>query len=84
MENKTINLLKMTKTLKYINQLVANADPNNYDSISYGKYYKDLANISTTLLHEQTEQQTKEKSMLIEINKLEDSEAKTRLLNLLK
>lgn len=74
----------MTKTLKYINQLVANADPNNYDSISYGKYYKDLANISTTLLHEQTEQQTKEKSMLIEINKLEDSEAKTRLLNLLK
>jgi hypothetical protein len=73
-----------SKSLRRINELIANADPNNYDSISYGKYYRDLTSISNHILEEDAEKHAKEKALLLEIHKLEDSEVKTRLLTLIK
>jgi len=70
----------MLKSLKRINDLVANADPNNYDSISYNKYYRDLASISDAVLEDADEFKTKEVKILSELNNLPESAAKQNII----
>lgn len=73
----------MLKSLKRINALVANADPNNYDSISYNKYYRDLASISDAVLEDADEFKTKEVKILAELNNLPESAAKHNIIKII-
>lgn len=73
----------MTRSLKFINQLVANADPTNYDSVSYNKFFKNLTDISNMVMDEVNAQSAKDKVMLNEILKLENSPIKDNLLKLI-
>ena len=73
----------MNKSLKVVNELVANAEPNHYDSISYGKYYKDLSKISNSIIDEFEVIKNRDMKLMIEINKLPDSTAKNNLLALI-
>jgi hypothetical protein len=66
----------MSTTLKEINKLVANASPDDYSSISYNKYFKDLALISNSVIAEREELKQR-------ILALPDGEAKLALLELL-
>lgn len=66
----------MKETLSFINSLVRDSNPDNYGSISYNKYYKDLSNISDSLLEEISK--IKE-----EIMKVDDPDLRAKILSLL-
>ena len=69
----------MHKTLKKINILIRDARSDNFSSISYNKYYRDLSHISDSIIDE-IPNNTK---LLMEIHKLPNSQIKTNLLDLL-
>lgn len=88
----------MTKTLKLINEIIASADTNLYDNVSYDTYFKDLTVISNSLIDEKNEmalskslseitikQIEKElrNKLFLEINRLNPSKEKDSLFSLL-
>jgi len=75
--------INMNKSLKVVNELVANADPNNYSSISYGKYYRDMTKISNSIIDEFALIQSQNMKIMAEINKLPESSTKNNLLALI-
>ncbi len=72
----------MTKSLKFINECVSSAKPSDYDSVSYNKYFRVLTTISNLIMEDVSASHEKEKSLINEINKLEDGRIKENLLKL--
>jgi hypothetical protein len=66
----------MIKTIKLINSLIANANPNNYDNVSYNKYYRDLSNISNSILEDNSK-------LRKEVLNIKDEDLKRKILELL-
>ena len=66
------------KTLKIINTLISNAEPNKYSSISYGKYYRDLASISSSIIDDNK----KYSRILSLLHSLPDSPTKIQLIDM--
>jgi hypothetical protein len=73
----------MLKSLKVINNLVANANPNDYDSISYNKYYRDLSTISNTVLEDAEAFKIKEMKIMAELHNLPESAAKQNIIRII-
>ena len=88
----------MTKTLKLVNEIIASAESDLYDNVSYETYFKNLTKISNSIIDERNEM-TLQKSLLeinnkarekdlrskffMEINKLSSSKEKDALFSLL-
>lgn len=66
----------MTNTLKLINDLVRNCEPDDYESVTFNCYLKDLANISDSLIEERENM----KQLILEV---EDISVRTKLLELI-
>ena len=43
----------MNLALARINELIAGANPDQYDSISYNKYFREMADISNKIMAEE-------------------------------
>jgi len=71
------------ESLRKINDLLGNANPDDYESISYNKYLRDLTNISNIIINETKDQKEKNISLLKAINSLSDNREKEILLNIL-
>ena len=65
----------MLNVLTQINELIAKVNPDDYDSVSYGKYFRDLSNLSNMVL--ESSNKLKE-----EINKIENTELRLKLLKI--
>lgn len=72
----------MEATLNLINKLIANAEPDNYDNISYSKYFADLANISDSILADNRHLLDTNTKILAQLHDLPDSEIKNNLIAL--
>jgi len=72
----------MTSTLNLINKLISNADPDDYESISYNKYFRDLSSISDSVISDANADKDRNLKMLAEVQKLPDSEIKASLIKL--
>jgi hypothetical protein len=66
----------MYNTLKLINQLVRDSEPDDYDSVTFNSYLEHLANIADSLLYER-------ENMKQQILKVEDIAVRTKLLELI-
>ena len=73
----------MLKSLKLINAYISGADPEKYNSISYGKYYRDLTSISNSVLEDAEEFKKKEIKILAELNDLPESAAKQKIIRII-
>ena len=73
----------MTKTLKLINSLVSEANPDTYNSISYNKYFRDLSKISDSIIEESEMHKENLRDFIEEINNLPESVSKKNLQMLL-
>ena len=73
----------MNQALLRINQLVASADPTDYDNVSYNKYFRDLSDISNKILEDEERNKQKIAKLAKAINELESNEEKTKLLDIL-
>lgn len=71
--------------------MISKADPDNHDSISYNKYFADLAKISNTILEDERENNFRlevhkkdlRNKLFAQINELGSSKVKDNLFQLL-
>ena len=78
----------MKIALTRINELIAGANPDTYDSVSYNKYFRDLTDISNKIMLDDEKQAEKNAELMKAINELKISvgisiEIKSKLLNTL-
>ena len=73
----------MNKTLKLINNTIANKNPNAYANVSYNTYYQDMTKISNSIIDEFEDIKTRDIKLLIEVNKLPECASKFKLLDIL-
>ena len=73
----------MSRVIKYINKLIANADPNSYDSVSYSTYFSNLATLSDVALEEMAAQDEKRKKLYKLAHELHDCKIKQEMLELI-
>ena len=70
----------MNKSLKTVNEVITDADPNNHSSVSYTTYFRNLTKISNSIIDEKEEIEARDAKLIAEINNLPDSISKTNLL----
>jgi hypothetical protein len=78
----------MKIALTRINELIAGANPDTYDSVSYNKYFRDLTDISNKIMLDDEKQAEKNAELMKAINELKTgvgitNEHKTKLLEIL-
>lgn len=78
----------MKTSLIRINELIAGSEPDNYDSISYNKYFRDLTDVSNRIMQDEEKQTQKIAEILKAINDLKTgavitNEVKSKLIDAL-
>lgn len=73
----------MNLALARINKLIAGSNPDHYDSVSYNKYFRELADISNKILEDEERNKQKIAKLAKAINELESNDEKVKLLDIL-
>lgn len=74
----------MKAALKRINELISHAQPDNYSSVSYNKYFRDLTSVSNVVMDAQSRMNQRDWKIIHKIHELPESDIKNELLALLK
>lgn len=74
----------MKAALRRINELISNAQPDNYSSVSYNKYFKDLTSVSNHVMDAQSRMNQRDWKIIHKVHELPESETKNQLLAILK
>jgi protein-arginine kinase len=73
----------MIKTLKLINEMVASATPDDYGSVSYNRYFRNLSEISTSIIDEKEEMDKILQRVKDSICKMDNGKEKSELVFLI-
>lgn len=78
----------MKTSLTRINELIASANPDGYDSVSYNKYFRDLTDVSNRIMQDEEKETQKNAELLKAINDLKTgvvitNEVKSKLIDIL-